>query len=367
MNTEADRDMSHQAQDLTSSTLKVLFIAGLIMASVWIMQSFLPAIVWATTLVVATWPVMLRVQKAFGSRRGVAVMIMMAALLLILIVPFWLAITIIGDNLDQIGELIRKLLTMRVPVPPDWVANVPIVGPKLADTWRTLSNAGFDDLAPRIAPYVGALTQWFASTAGSLGGVFIQVLLTALIAAIMYANGEAVAGTAYQFGRRLGGDRGEMAVKLAGQAIRSVALGVVVTAVAQTAISGLGLVVVGTPFAAMLTALILVLCLIQLGPSLVLIPAVIWMYYSGDAVWATVLLAFTLVATTIDQFIRPILIRRGADLPLLLILSGVIGGLIAFGILGMFIGPTVLAVAYTLFNAWLADSRETTPVTAQSS
>ena len=190
--------------------------------------------------------------------------------------------------------------------------------------------------------------------------MFVHFLLTALIAAVMYTKGELAAGTAIQFGRRLGGDRGEMAVKLAGQAIRSVALGVVVTAVAQTAISGIGLAVVGMPFAAVLTAVMFVLCLIQLGPALVLIPAVIWMYYTGDAVWATVLLVFTIVATTVDQFIRPILIRRGADLPLLLILSGVIGGLIAFGILGMFIGPTVLAVAYTLLNAWLADSPEAT-------
>ena len=105
----------------------------------------------------------------------------------------------------------------------------------------------------------------------------------------------------------------------------------------------------------MLTALIFVLCLIQLGPGLVLIPAVIWMYYSNDTLWGTVLLVFAIVAMTVDQFIRPVLIRRGADLPMLLILGGVIGGLIAFGVLGIFIGPTVLAVTYTLLNAWMAE------------
>ena len=139
-------------------------------------------------------------------------------------------------------------------------------------------------------------------------------------------------------------------------AIRSVALGVVVTAVAQTAVSGLGLLVVGMPFAGLLTAAIFILCLIQVGPGLVLVPVVVWMYYSGDAVWATVMLVFTIVAGTMDQFIRPVLIRRGADLPILLILAGVIGGLIAFGVLGIFIGPTVLAIAYTLLNAWMADA-----------
>ena len=204
------------------------------------------------------------------------------------------------------------------------------------------------ELAPKLTPYAGALTQWFASAAGSLGGMFIHFLLTTLIAAIMY-HGEQAAATVRLFGRRLGGERGDMAVRLAGQAIRSVALGIVVTAVAQSDVGGIGL-AWRMPYAALLTAVILVMCLIQIGPGLVMIPAVIWMYYSGDVVWGTVLLVFTIVATTIDRFVRPILIRRGADLPLLLIIAGVIGGLITFGLLGMFIGPTVLAVAYTLLK-----------------
>jgi predicted PurR-regulated permease PerM len=358
--------MSEYSLDLTSITLKVLFIVGLLVASFWVVQSFLPAVVWAMTLVIATWPLMLSVQSRLGGRRSAAVFVMITALLLVVIVPFWLAVTTVLTNLDQIGELANTLLTMRVPAPPDWLASVPLVGVYLADMWGKLSNSGVGDFAPKVVPYVGSLTQWFAATAGSLGGMFIHFLLTALIAAVMYIYGESAAATAIQFGRRLGADRGEMAVRLAGQAIRSVALGVVVTAVAQTVISGIGLAVVGTPFAAVLTALILVLCLIQLGPGLVLIPAVIWMYYSNDVLWATVLLGFTIVATTIDQFIRPILIRRGADLPLLLILGGVIGGLIAFGILGMFIGPTVLAVTYTLLNAWLADIREPAPLVAKA-
>ena len=195
--------------------------------------------------------------------------------------------------------------------------------------------------------------------------MFLHFLLTTAIAAILYARGEQAGAAVIRFGRRLGGDRGEMAVRLAGQAIRSVALGVVVTALAQSVIAGVGLAVVGLPFTPVLTALIFLLCLIQLGPALVMVPAVIWMYYVGDTGWATVLLAFTLVAATIDQFLRPVLIPRGADLPMLLILAGVIGGLIAFGILGIFIGPTVLAVTYTLLNAWLAedDSQEPTAAT----
>jgi predicted PurR-regulated permease PerM len=110
---------------------------------------------------------------------------------------------------------------------------------------------------------------------------------------------------------------------------------------------------------------IFVLCLAQLGPALVVIPAVIWMYYSGDALWGTVLLVFSLVAMTMDNFLRPILIRRGASLPLALILVGVIGGMIAMGLLGIFLGPTVLAIAYTLLNAWMAEGDEADPPAAR--
>ena len=175
------------------------------------------------------------------------------------------------------------------------------------------------------------------------------------------------AAVAIRFGRRLAGDRGEMVVRLAGQAIRGVALGVVVTAVAQSVLGGIGLRVVGMPFASVLTAVMFILCLIQIGPGLVLVPAVIWMYYSGDAIWATVLLAFTVVAGTMDGFLRPFLIRKGADLPLLLIFAGVIGGLVAFGMLGIFVGPTLLATAYTLLQAWMADTDDDGALSAKIS
>lgn len=342
-------------QDVTSITLKVLFIVGLLAASFWIMQPFLLAIIWAMTLVVATWPIMSSLQRYLGNRRVLAVLVMTLALLLILLVPFWLAISTVLTHLDRIGELAQTFLSLRVPPAPDWLSGLPVIGPPAAQAWQKLTNAGVQELAPKLTPYAGALTQWFASVAGSLGGMFVHFLLTTLIAAIMYMTGERAAATVRLFGYRLGGERGVLAVNLAGRAIRSVALGIVVTAVAQTTVSGIGLALVGMPYAALLTALILVTCLIQIGPGLVLIPAVIWFYYSGDVVWATVLLAFTIVATTIDQFIRPFLIRRGGGLPLLLVIAGVIGGLITFGLLGMFIGPTVLAVAYTLLDAWMAE------------
>jgi predicted PurR-regulated permease PerM len=134
-----------------------------------------------------------------------------------------------------------------------------------------------------------------------------------------------------------------------------VALSIVVTAVVQSALGGIGLSVAGVPAAPLLTAVMLLLCLAQLGPLLVLVPSVIWVFWSGRVVSGAVLLGFTVVAGTIDNFLRPLLIRKGVDLPLVLIFAGVIGGLLAFGVIGLFIGPVVLAVTFTLLQAWVAD------------
>ena len=345
MDSNVSRPLAKPRQDLTRVTLGVLFIGTLLVASFWVMQPFLPAIIWAATLVLATWPLLLWLQRHTGNRRGLAVAIMTMTLLLRVIAPFWLALSTVVTNIDKIRDLVRSILSLRLPVPPAWLADVPLVGARAVGAWEKLNSAGVQELVNRLTPYAGTLTYWIASMTGSLGGMFIHFLLTTAIAA----------DTAVLFGRRLGGVRGAMAVVLAGQAIRAVALGVVVTAVAQSVVAGIGLAISGVPYAALLAALIFILCLIQLGPLLVMGPAVIWMYSSGETLWATVLLAFTIVASTMDQFIRPVLIRRGADLPMLLILAGVIGGLVTFGILGIFIGPTVLAVAYTLLNAWMED------------
>jgi len=181
----------------------------------------------------------------------------------------------------------------------------------------------------------------------------MQFLLTVAIAAILFATGETVAEGVRRFGRRLAGVHGENSVILAGQAIRGVALGVVVTAFVQAALGGIGLAVAGVPFATILTAIMFLLCVAQIGPGLVLLVGVGWLYWNGDVGWATALLVWSIMVGTVDNFIRPVLIKKGADLPLLLILTGVIGGLIAFGMVGIFIGPMLLAVSYRLLEAWV--------------
>ncbi len=344
----------NRPQDLARTTFQLLALGALIAASLWIVRPFLEALAWATTIVVSTWPLLLHIQAWLGGRRSLAVTVMTLALLLVLVLPLYFGFSAIVENARQIPEWSKSVATLRVPQLPAWVESVPIVGAKVAGRWRELAAASPDELSTHVEPYVRTVVLWFVGQVGSIGLLLAQFLLTVIIAAILYANGETAARGADRFARRLAGPEGENAVHLAGQAIRGVALGVVVTAIVQAGAAGIGLVVVGVPFATILTAVIFMLCVAQVGPALVMIPAVFWVYSARGAAWGTGFLVWTLFCMTFDNVLRPVLIKRGADLPLLLIFTGVIGGLIAFGVIGLFIGPVALAVGYTLLVDWVS-------------
>jgi predicted PurR-regulated permease PerM len=343
------------ARDITRITLGVVFIGLMITASLWVLLPFVGATVWATMIVVATWPIMIGLQARLGGRRGLAVTIMTVVMLLLLVVPLVLAVSTVLEYADNIASWSRSIATLQVPPPPDWVEKLPVLGSRLATEWRQLAATSSEELATRAAPYIRTAVLGLAVQAGGFAVLLLHFLLTVIVTAILYMTGETAAKGVRRFARRLAGDRGENSVILAGQAIRAVALGVVVTAIIQTAAAGLGLVVADIPYAGLLTAVIFILCIAQLGPILVLAPAVAWLYWTGDATWGTVLLVWTVLVGALDNVLRPILIRRGADLPLLLIFAGVIGGLVGFGIIGLFVGPVVLAVTYRLLESWVAD------------
>lgn len=340
--------------DLARTVLSVLLLLLLISASFYVLSPFLLPMMWALTIVVATWPTMLKLQ-ARVQKRGLAVAIMTSAIVLVFVVPVALLMETLLTNRGTITDWAQELATASIPPPPAWLVNLPLVGSQIADTWTKLAAASKDELAARLTPYASFAVQWLAGLASTAGLLGFQFLLTVVIAVILYTRGEAARLWLIRVGRRLAGDRGEAVIVLAGQAIRAVALGVVVTAVVQTSLAGLGLFVAGIPFAGLLTAVVLLLCIAQIGPILVMVPAVVWLYWTGRPGWGTALLLWTLPVITLDNFLRPILIRRGANLPLLLIFAGVIGGLIGFGIVGLFVGPVVLAVAYTLLKEWVEE------------
>jgi len=342
-------------RELPRIVLAVLFIAIMIVASLWIMQPFLPALIWSTLVVVSTWPLMLAVQKRLWGKRSLAVAVMTAALLVIVILPLAFAVLTIMEHADDVTDRIRTMAQAGVPAPPEWIDRVPLVGGKITAEWHAIAALGPDELQARIAPYAKDAARWILGKAGSLAAFFVHLVLTVIISALLYAEGESAAAGLRAFASRLAGPRGNQSITLAGQSIRAVALGVVVTALVQAALGGIGLIVAGVPLAGLLTALMFVLAVAQIGAGPVLVLAIIWLYWHGDTATGTAFLVWSLFVGSIDNVLRPLLIKRGADLPLLLIFAGVVGGLLAFGIVGLFVGPVVLAVAYTELAAWVND------------
>jgi predicted PurR-regulated permease PerM len=343
-------------REVTRTTLAVFSIGALVTASIWIMRPFLIALIWATMIVAATWPLLISLQRWLGGRRGIAIAAMTLVMLLVLLLPFWVAISTLAEYSGEVGSWTKSLEQVAIPQPPAFIDGIPVVGPKIATAWRDVASEGWPPLIAKLQPYVANTLKWLAGEVGTVGALIVQFLLTIVMAAVLYANGESAAAGVLRFGRWLAGARGEQSIRLAGQAVRGIALGVVVTALVQSLLGGLGLAVAGVPFAGVLTFVMLMLCLIQIGPLLVLVPAVLWTFWMGDNVWGSVLLIWSAVVGTLDNFLRPFLIKKGADLPLLLIFAGVIGGLLSFGLLGIFVGPVVLAVTYRLFEAWVIEA-----------
>jgi predicted PurR-regulated permease PerM len=333
----------------------VAAIGGLIVASFWILRPFLPALIWATTIVVATWPALRAVQAHLWGKRSLAVAVMTLAMLLVVIAPIAIVVSTIFEHGETIVAWTRTLGTLSVPGPPEWARSLPLVGDKVAVEWQKIASARSEDLATRLTPYLKGIALWILSQMSGLGALFIHLPLTVVIAAILYSKGDTVAAAVRIFARRLAGATGERVAVLSAQAVRAVALGIVVTALIQSVVAGLGLAVTGVPRAGLLTAVMFLLGVAQVGPFPVLIGAVAWLFWKEGTLWATVMIVWAIVTVSLDNFLRPLLIKRGADLPLLLIFAGVVGGLLAFGIIGLFIGPVVLAVTYTLLQAWVAE------------
>ena len=353
--------MATPLNNLPRTLMLILALSGLLLGSLWVVRPFLGPGIWSVAIVVATWPLFRRLQARLGGRRSLAVIVMALILLLMVVVPIYLAVDTVIEQSDRLIALVRSLPTLQVPPPPAWVGSLPL-GSKLARAWTELSQSEPGALSARIEPYVGSVVRWFGAQAGSFGTLLVHFLVMLIISIVLFAKGDIAARGVVLFSRRLAGSKGEASVVLAGQAIRAVALGVIVTALIQSALSGIGMAIAGIPRPGLLTAVVFLLCIAQLGPFLVMVPGVVWLYWSGSPGRGTFFLLWTLVVLTMDNVLRPWLITRGADLPILLIFAGVIGGLLGFGVIGLFIGPVILAVSYTLLEAWVREDDAPLPV-----
>jgi predicted PurR-regulated permease PerM len=341
------------SSDITRIILFVLVVGVLLVGSVWTLLPFLSGLIWATTIAIATWPVLIRVERWTG-RRSLAVAIMVLVVLLAFIVPFFFAVGALLDAAGRSPAVMNAFLTQGLGPPPQWINEIPVIGRQLAGRWQEISAGGPEALAAVLQPYGRSAAAWAIAATGGLGRVMLLIVVTIGLVTILYLQGETAAGGAQAFAHRLGGETGERTLRLAAQAIRSVALGVVLTALIQSILAGFGLWLCGIPHPGLLTAIAFIFGIAQIGPAPVLLPSVIWLYWTGNSGWGTALLVWSVPVAALDNVMRPILIRRGVQLPLLLIVAGVIGGLISFGVVGLFIGPVILAATYTLAKDWVA-------------
>lgn len=349
------------SNDVTRIMLLVLVIGALIVGSFWTLLPFLSGLIWGTTIALATWPALVGIQRLVFGRRWVAVLIITVLVSIAFIVPFAVAVSTVLDAANRSPAVIEGFLAHGLGLPPEWIGKIPLIGERIANQWRDLIAGGPDALVQAVQPYARSAAAWAIAATGGFGKMLVLIFLTVVIVAILYAQGEIAAQGILAFAYRLGGESGKQIMILAGKAVRSVALGVVVTALVQTLLAGLGLWVAGVPFPGLLTALIFMFCIAQIGPFLILAGAIVWLYWTDHTGWATVLLIWSLPVGALDNVLRPLLIRRGITLPMLLIIAGVIGGLISFGLVGLFVGPVILAATYTLVKDWVGRSQPEVP------
>lgn len=343
--------------DLPRLIFSLMFIGLMLVGCLWILRPFLPGLIWACMVVIATWPLMLKIQKLLKCKRVYASLIMTLIILLVFVLPAMLIVASVVKNSGFIVSLASSDQPIEVPS-LDILKSVPYVGDSAYDTWQSVVASNGKVVINQVKPYIGEGITWLLSQAANIGRFLVYSGLMVIFSFLLYLNGELCADSIRRFAVRLAGLRGDTTVILAGQAIRAVALGVVVTALTQSIIAGIGLGITGVPAATLLTMLIFFLCVAQLGPLLILVPAVIWLFYTGETTYGFILLGWTVVVTTMDAFLRPYLIKLGADLPMLLILAGVIGGLLGFGLIGLFLGPVILAVSYKLIQAWVSETTD---------
>ncbi len=311
--------------------------------------------IWATTIVVATWPLLVHLQKWLGGSRAPAVVLMTILISAVFVVPFGMAVAVLLDLAVQGVEIVRTALDKGLPPLPHWIVSIPWLGQAIDTEYRDFAAHGPEGVAEALRPYARSAASWTVTVTGGVGVVAVHFLLTVCCPRSCTRKARSRRDGVIAFARRIGGDRAEHTVRLAASAARGVALGVVVTALVQSLLAGIALWVSGVPRAGVLLAITFVLCVAQLGPLLVLVPAVVWLFWSGSVAWGIALAVATAIIAVIDNVLKPLLIRRGVDLPLLLLIAGVIGGLIGFGVVGLFIGPVILAVTYTLLVAWVRD------------
>ncbi|WP_367680744.1 AI-2E family transporter YdiK [Candidatus Fukatsuia anoeciicola] len=345
-------NLQQEYYDLPKLIFCILFILVMIIASFWIIKPFIIDLTWAGIVVIVTWPLLIKLQVLLWKRRFLAVIIMTLLLILFFIIPISLLVNSLLTNSLPLIIWASSRANMHFPE-MKWLNAVPLVGGKVYNSWHSLIASSGNEVLIKLRPYVGKTATWFVSQAAYLGRFIIHLTLMLLFSILFYFRGEQIAQGIRYFAMRLANKNGDFTIILAIQSIRAVTFGVVVTALVQAILGGITLAIVGIPYVTLLTVLMFILCIVQLGPLLVLIPAIIWLYWDNNPVWGSMLLVWSCILSIFDAVLRPLLIRKSANLPMILIFFGVIGGLLSLGMIGLFIGPMVLVISYHLLSTWI--------------
>jgi len=337
-------------------TLRVGFVLLLIAWCFWIIRPFIAVVVWGIIIAVAVYPMHCRLLSAIGNRRKLGAVISTLLMLTLFLVPA-AALTeslVTGAQglYDQVssGEI-------KVPPPPEDIGSWPIIGKPLEKTWRQAStnlSVALEQFAPQLTRVGGTLLSAIAGTGLSL----LQFLLATIIGGAVLANAESGQITARRFAVRMAGDRGMEFAHVTKVTIRSVARGILGVALIQSLLAGLGFLVVGLPAAGLLAMICLILGIIQLGIAPIMIPAVIYVFYTAETVTAVVFLIWCIIVTLLDNVLKPILLGRGAPVPMIVIFLGSIGGFLSQGIIGLFLGAVILSLGFNLYQTWVDQASE---------
>lgn len=328
-----------------------IVLALLLGTCVLLILPFVSALLWAVVLTFSTWPIYARLLRIVGGRRTLAALLMSLSMLAVVVLPFLIVGLSLADNIHDLTAAIRRWLDSGTP-PPEWLAKVPSVGTFATERWKALA-ADSTQLVAATKPLIEPVSGWMFRASVALGRGVTELALSILIAFFLFRDGGALATRIGDSIERIAGERGTHLLGVAGNTVRGVVYGILGTALVQATMAGIGFLIAGVPGAALLALLTFFLSVVPVGPPLIWLPAALWLFQQGATGWAIFMLIWGIGVSSVDNVIKPWIISQGSPMPFLLILFGVVGGALTFGLIGVFVGPTVLAVGYRLVNEWV--------------
>ena len=338
-------------KNIIEVAIKITVLSVLIVYAFQLVKPFITPVIWGIILAVAVEPLIAKIADKFGGKRTLAATLFVVTIIAALVIPTVLLIISSFDAVQLLNEQIDAK-TLVIPAPPAGVSEWPVIGEPLYKAWH-LAIKNLEAALKQFAPQIKSIS---VAALGSVGGGFAGILLVILstcISGVFLAKAETCSTFAKSLFRRVGGESGADMADLSTATIRSVMLGVVGVAVIQAALSAIGMVFVGVPAAILWTLMVLVCAVSQLPPIIILGPVAAYVFSVNETTPAVIFLVWAILVSVSDSFLKPMLMGRGVDIPMLVILIGAIGGMMFSGIIGLFVGAVVLAIFYRLFISWM--------------